>query len=91
MADGHERPAVGSLWVDNDPRSKRKRYIRVSEIEFPDAPNPIRAVCEAWYDEVGAKSRTVRILLTRFRPTASGYRPATEAEYRRQEVPYVHS
>lgn len=89
MSPSDPTPAVGSLWVDNDPRSKRKRYIRVSEIEFPDAPNPMRAICEAWYDEVGAQSRTVRIKLDRFRPTANGYRPATEAECASQEVPYV--
>jgi hypothetical protein len=64
----------GQLWVDNDPRSKRTRYLRVSEIEGE------RARCEAWYDEASSLARTVRIKLSRFRPTRSGYRLVEDAK-----------
>lgn len=71
-----DRPAVepGQLWIDNDKRSSRTRYVRVSSVQ-----NGL-AVCEAWYDEAGAKSRTVRIRVDRFRPVATGYRLAPNQE-----------
>lgn len=74
---------VGQLWVDNDPRLAqvgRKRYIRVNGIEDG------KALCQAWYDEVAAKAHLVRIRLDRFKPTATGYRPATDQERTQQEV-----
>lgn len=59
---------VGQLWRDNDSRNRAPRFVRVTGIE------QYRAVCEAWYEEPGATSRTVRIRLDRFRPTSTGYR-----------------
>lgn len=35
-----------------------------------------KARCEAWHDKPGATSRTVHINVDRFRPIATGYRPA---------------
>lgn len=65
-------PRVGQVWQDCDPRIELDRgcvrLVRVVRI----VDN--KATCEAWYDEAGAKSRTVRILLSRFRPSSSGYR-----------------
>jgi hypothetical protein len=72
-------PAVekGQLWVDNDKRLRNpKRFIRVMEFDQDSA------VCEAWRDTPGSVSRTVRIRLLRFRPTSTGYRPATADEIR---------
>lgn len=66
---------VGQLWIDNDRRlavDGRKRYIRVTEV------GEKHAVCQAWYDEAGSDSRTVRILLSRFRPISTGYRLAAD-------------
>jgi hypothetical protein len=76
---------IGQLWVDNDPRlaqEGRKRYVRVTGFLRDTAGD--KAVCQAWYDEVGAACRTVRIRLDRFRPNASGYRLATNDEYARE-------
>lgn len=74
---------VGQLWVDNDPRlaqEGRKRYIRVNGIEHG------KALCQAWYDEAAAKVRPVRIRLDRFKPVATGYRPATPEEIAREGI-----
>lgn len=65
-------PAVGQIWQDNDYRIEHGRgcvrLIRIGEIADG------KATCEAWYDEPGAESRTVRISLARFKPTSTGYR-----------------
>lgn len=65
------RPAVGQVWKDNDPRIEADRgcarLLLVTAIEGD------RAVCEAWYDEPGSAVRMVRIQLSRFRPTSTGY------------------
>lgn len=75
---------VGQVWADNDKRPKRTRYIRVTSFEEHTDPfthQAIRhAVCEAWYDEVGAKSRTVKIRVDRFKPTSTGYRLVSESD-----------
>lgn len=66
---------AGQLWIDNDPRlakDGRKRYVRVTEV------GEKHAVCQAWYDEAGSESRTVRILLSRFKPISTGYRLAAD-------------
>lgn len=69
----------GQLWVDNARCNYMvKRFVAVREIDQD------RAVCEAWYDVVGTKSRTVRIKLSRFKPTSTGYRLATARECREQ-------
>lgn len=62
------RPAVGQLWQDNDKRVQPARFVRINAIVGE------KAVCEAWYDQIGAVSRTVHISLKRFRPTSTGYR-----------------
>lgn len=90
MSNG-DNVRIGQLWVDNDPRAERKRFLRVTEI----GPDPRRsghtsdivATCEAWYDEVGARSRTVQVRLTRFRATSNGYRLATADEIARELAP----
>ena len=64
---------VGQVWQDND-RRHGTRYLRI------DAIDQDRAVCVAWYDEAGAKSRVVRIRLDRFKPTSTGYRLLPEEE-----------
>lgn len=72
---------IGQLWVDNDPRAERTRYLFVTDLESD------RAVCESWYDEINSTSRTVRIKTARFKPTSNGYRLATDQERASQEVP----
>lgn len=62
------------LWVDNDPRVNPARFIRITSVDAT------HATCEAWYDEAGSHARTTRIRLSRFRPTVTGYRHATDAE-----------
>jgi hypothetical protein len=75
---------VGQTWVDNDKRSKRTRYVRVTGFEEHTDPfthhTVRRAICEAWYDEVGSTSRTVRIKVDRFKPTSTGYRLVSEPD-----------
>lgn len=67
------KPAVGQVWQDNDPRIQVDRgcarMVRISSIDDDG-----KATCEAWYEEAGSLSRTVRIKLDRFRPTSTGYR-----------------
>lgn len=66
-------PAAGQIWQDCDPRIELDRgCVRLVRIGSVDSDG--KATCEAWYDEVGAKSRTVRIKLSRFKPTSTGYR-----------------
>lgn len=73
-------PRRDSLWVDNDPRNIRARYLKV--IAGPDADG--RMHCRSWWDNsVGVTTaRLVKIQLKRFQPTQtdgwpmSGYRPA---------------
>ena len=63
-------PAVGQVWIDNDPRSFSQRRLRIVRIEGE------YAYCdELWKgDEVFKKTR---IKLRRLRPTANGYRLET--------------
>lgn len=69
---------VGQLWLDNDKRNRADRFVRVTAIE--EQVDPFKhhrykvATCEAWYDEPGAKSRTVHIRVDRFKPNTTGYR-----------------
>lgn len=64
--------ARGQLWIDNDPRIPSTRYVLIESIEGD------KARCLAWYDtSVGvASARPTRIAVSRFRATATGYRPA---------------
>ncbi len=55
---------VGQIWQDNDKRNRAPRFVRVTAV------NETHARCEAWYEEAGATSRTVRIRLDRFKPTS---------------------
>lgn len=65
-------PAVGQVWQDNDPRIELDRgCVRMVQITAIEGD---RAVCQAWYEEAGSLARTVRIKLSRFKPTSSGYR-----------------
>lgn len=56
---------VGQVWKDNDPRHKEERLLRVagvdSEFAYLEPASP------------GAKMRSSRIALKRFRPTSNGY------------------
>ena len=65
---------VGQVWQDCDQRNAQDRYVRVTAIEDEHG----RAVCEAWYDVLDSRRRTVRIRLDRFRPTSTGYRLISE-------------
>lgn len=66
---------VGQTWQDNDKRMQRPaRFVRVTAIDGD------KAVCEAWYDQPGATSRTTRISLSRFKPNTTGYRLHKEAD-----------
>lgn len=66
-------PAVGQVWVDNDPRIREDRgcdrFIRIREIDQPGI-----AVCDSWYEDAPTKIRTARIKLSRFTPGRTGYR-----------------
>jgi len=67
----------GQVWADNDKRTssdpRGQRYIYVHSVGHDG-----RATCEAWYGDECGNSRTVRIRLDRFRPTATGYRLVTD-------------
>lgn len=66
------KPAVGQVWQDIDSRIRTERdCARLVQITSIDGD---KVVCQAWYDEAGSQSRTVRIKLARFKPTSSGYR-----------------
>ena len=76
-------PAVGSIWIDNDPRISITRYVIVTS-----EPNRLGKVqCISWYDVAGGTrdarlvsnnikrfqaSSTGRWSTTGFRPTAAG-------------------
>jgi hypothetical protein len=74
--------AAGQLWVDNDKRSGRTRFVHVTGL----TPDGSRAECQAWYDEPGNVPRSTAISVSRFKPTSSGYRLATPAERRASGV-----
>lgn len=67
------KPSAGQIWQDCDPRIELDRgCVRLLRIISVDQDG--KATCEAWYDEPGAQSRTVRIRLDRFTPTSTGYK-----------------
>lgn len=66
---------VGQIWADNDKRCSG-RTVRIDELELPEATGA-RAVCTVLTGVGGqrvASPRKVRILVSRFRPTSTGYR-----------------
>jgi hypothetical protein len=66
---------VGQIWVDNDPRCKKTRSLRVDSLLQENVRDPEfvpYAICTVL--ETG---RPVKILLSRFKPTRSGYRLIT--------------
>lgn len=81
-------PEPGSLFIDNDPRNRATRFLRVDSIG-PD--QPIYAVCTTWYDELGGPAiprRGVRIKVTRLDSAArSNYRAADVDPYYGQPDP----
>jgi hypothetical protein len=64
----------GQLWVDNDHRLATKRFVKVASVGAKHAE------CETWYVDNPGTVRIARILLSRFKPIATGYRLATEQE-----------
>ena len=61
-------PAVGQVWQDNDPRVD-ERLVRIMAVSDEVA------WCVAWYPKSrDVPPRRVRIKLSRFRPTSTGYR-----------------
>lgn len=70
-------PEPGSIFIDNDPRNRALRFVRVDNA---DPHQPGYAVCTTWYDEPGgpaAPRRGVRIKVVRLGSTArSNYRAA---------------
>ena len=67
---------TGQVWADNDQRSAG-RTLRV------DAVDGDRAVCTVLTvatDSTAKPGRQVRIALTRFRPTSTGYRLLADVE-----------
>jgi hypothetical protein len=66
------QPRPGQVWKDNDPRIRADhgcdRLVRITSVDDDG-----RATCEAWYEKPGERSRTVRIRLSRFKPTSTGY------------------
>jgi hypothetical protein len=72
------RPEPGQLWIDNDPRNRATRYVRVDGLRPDDVPQYNVALVTTWYDEPGgvlaAHSGTIKI--ARFRPIRTGYRLA---------------
>jgi hypothetical protein len=85
----------GQVWVDNDPRytGRLERRLRVERLSTVDAAGrgvskPTHAECVSlkWIGMAGAggwvrdeSKRITRIRLTRFRPTAKGYRLVSDA------------
>ena len=69
---------VGQVWVDNDPRCKRVRSLRVDSLLQANICDPdFKPYASCTILESGRK---VRILLSRFRPTKSGYRLVEEVK-----------
>jgi len=64
--------ARGQVWIDNDPRCRGIRTMLVKGIILHAVRGPM-AVCQVL--ETG---RIVKILVRRFRPTASGYKLVKE-------------
>jgi hypothetical protein len=64
-------PAVDSLWIDNDPRSARVRYVLVTST--PDDRDKVQ--CLSWYDVAGGthEARPSKSSIQRFQPLSNGH------------------
>lgn len=70
MADAKIEPKVGQRWADNDKRhAERRREVVIRSIINHGRP---RAECDVY--EKGVKTRATVILISRLKPTSTGYR-----------------
>jgi hypothetical protein len=75
-------PEVGSLWIDNDPRNRATRFVRVDAIDHSQ-PDFVR--CTTWYDEPSGTEtprRNVAIKISRLDSAARANYRAADAEPR---------
>lgn len=75
-------PAVGSLWIDNDPRNRAPRFVRVDGTDHRQFGV---VLCTTWYDELGGPMvprKNVGIKVSRLDSASrSNYRAADVEPY----------
>lgn len=75
MTDNVVKP--GQVWIDNDPRCRGRRRLKVEYIVGDDEGRSV-AVCKVltdyWGKPVPSYRKPVRIRVDRMKPTSTGYR-----------------